>query len=185
KKRMFKEIVFIIVRTITAPEISWRKLFEEKNHESFLNRYLYPIFGVIALTSFIGGLWFVPDGNLQIALKNSIINIVTVYGGYYIASYILNETLPRFGITKDESHVQQFVGYASALIYTLFIILPFLSDFFILWLFSFYTAYIVYMGYGVYISGYKDSQMSFTGVATALILITPALIKGILTFLIK
>ena len=182
---MFKEIVFTIIRTVTAPEISWRRLFAEENHESFLNRYLYPIFGVIALTSFIGGLWFVPDGNLQIALKNTIINVVTVYGGYFIGSYILNETLPRFGINKDESHVQQFVGYASALIYALFIILPFFSDFFILWLFSLYTAYIIYMGYGVFISGYKDSQMNFTWVATALILLTPALIKSILTFLIK
>lgn len=182
---MYKNIVLTIIGTITAPEISWRKLVAKEDHESFLNHYLYPIFGVIALTSFIGGLWFVPDGNLQIALKNTIINLVTVYGGYYIGSYILNETLPRFGITKDESHVQQFVGYASALMYALFIILPFLSDFFILWLFSIYTAYIVYMGYGVFISGYKDSQMNFTTVATASILLTPALIKGVLTVLIK
>ena len=93
---MFKEILFTIIRMITVPELSWRKLSGNKNHESFLNRYLYPIFGVIALTSFVGGLLFLPDGNLQIALKNTIISVVTVYGGYYIGSYILNEFLPRF-----------------------------------------------------------------------------------------
>lgn len=170
---------------ITAPEVLWRQLSKDKNHDSFLNRYLYPIFGIIALTSFIGGLWIVPDGNIQIALKKAIVSLVTVYGGYYIGSYVLNEWLPRLGISKDEPKVQQFVGYASALIYALFIFLPFLSDFFILWLFALYTAYIVYTGYGVYIKGKEEIRMSFTGIATALILLTPALIKTILSFLIN
>ena len=182
---MIKEIVLIIVRMITAPEISWRKLSADKNHEYFLNHYLYPIFGVIALTSFIGGLFFMPDGDLQIALKNTIINLVTVYGGYYIGSYILNEFLPRFGVSKSESEVQQFVGYASSLVYALFIILPFLSDFFILWVFALYTAYIVYSGYGLYIIGKEETRMSFTGIATALILLTPAIINSILSLLIN
>lgn len=182
---MIKEIVLLIVRMITAPEDSWRQLSAEKNHETFLNRYLYPVFGVIALTSFVGGLWFFPDGNLQSALKNSIINMVTVYGGYYIGSYILNEILPRLGIKKSEALVQQFVGYSSSLIYALFIVIPFLSDFFILWLFAIYTAYIVYTGYGIYIIGKEESRMNFTGIATAFILLTPAIIKAILSFLIN
>ncbi|MGV8964170.1 MAG: hypothetical protein ACOH2V_12440 [Candidatus Saccharimonadaceae bacterium] len=182
---MFKEIVLLIARMITAPEVSWRKLSAESDHESFLNRYLYPIFGVIALTSFIGGLWFVPDGNLQIGLKKSIANLVTVYGGYYIGSYILNESLPRLGIEKNQLRVQQFVGYVSALIYSLFIVLPFLSDFFVLWFFALYTAYIVYSGYGVFIIGKEESRMNFTWIATILILLTPASIKIILSFIIK
>lgn len=181
---MFKEIVLRIVLMITVPEESWRKLMANKNHETFLNRYLYPLFGIIALTSFIGGL-IVPDGDVQNALKSTIISLVTVYGGYYIGSYILNEYLPRLGIAKDEPKVQQFVGYASALIYALFIILPFFSDFFILWIFALYTAYIVYTGYGLYIIGKEETRMSFTGIATALILLTPAAINKILTFLIN
>lgn len=181
---MFKEIVLKIVRMITAPEESWRKLMANENHEAFLNRYLYPLFGIIALTSFIGGL-IVQDGDVQNALKSTIISLVTVYGGYYIGSYILNEYLPRLGISKDEPKVQQFVGYASALIYALFIILPFFSDFFILWIFALYTAYIVYSGYGLYIIGKEETRMSFTGIATALILLTPAAINKILTFLIN
>ena len=182
---MFKKIVSLILSMITSPEITWRKLSAKEDHESFLNHYLYPIFGVIALTSFVGGLWFVSGGNIQIALKNTIINLVTIYGGYYIGSYILNETLPRFGVPKNESQVQQFVGYASALIYALFIVLPFLSDFFILWVFALYTAYIVYIGYGIFIEGREDARMYFTGVATASILLTPFIIKIILSFLIK
>ena len=170
---------------ITNPEASWRKLSVHKNHDSFINRYLHPIFGVISLTSFIGGLWIVPGGDLQTALKSAIISLVTVYGGYYIASYILNEFLPQFGMEKDEPKVQQFVGYASALMYTLFIVLPFLSDFFVLWVFVLYTTYIVYSGYGVYIIGKEESRMGFTGVATALILLIPAIINAILSFLIN
>lgn len=182
---MLKEIILKIIQIITNPEASWRKLSAHKNHDSFINRYLHPIFGVISLTSFIGGLWIIPGGDLQTALKSAIVSLVTVYGGYYIASYILNEILPRFGIPKDEPKVQQFVGYASALIYALFITLPFLSDFFILWIFALYTVYIVYTGYGVYIIGKEEHRMNFTGVATTLILLTPTVINGILSILIK
>lgn len=182
---MFKNIVLIIVQTIVAPEDSWQKLSANRSHEAFINRYLHPIFGVIALTSFIGGLWIAPNGSLENALKGAIINLVTVYGGYYIGSYALNEYLPRFGISKNESKTQQFVGFASALVYLLYIVLPFFPNFIILQLFALYTVYIVYSGYGIYIIGNEDNRMHFTGVATTLILLTPALIKGILSILIK
>ncbi len=182
---MFKDIVLKIVQMITAPESSWRKLSATESHESFINRYLHPIFGAIALTSFIGELWIAPNGSLEHALKSAIINLVTVYGGYYIGSYILNEYLPRFGISKNEPKTQQFVGYASALMYLLYITLPFFPNFIIIQLFALYTVYIVYSGYGVYIVGKEDNRMHFTGVATTLILLTPALIKGILSILIK
>ncbi|NLZ95204.1 MAG: hypothetical protein GX921_05180 [Bacteroidales bacterium] len=182
---MFKEIVLKIVRIITAPEDSWSKLSASESHQAFINRYLHPIFGVISLTSFIGGLWIIQDGNIESALKSAIINLVTVYGGYYIGSYILNEYLPRLGIAKDESKVQQFVGYSSALMYALFIVTPFFPSFIILRLFALYTIYIVYTGYGVYIVGEEENRMHFTGVATTLILLTPVLIMGILSILIK
>lgn len=66
---MFKEIVLKIIQIITNPEAAWRKLKEHENHESFINRYLHPVFGVISLTTFVGGLWIVVDGGLEIALK--------------------------------------------------------------------------------------------------------------------
>lgn len=182
---MLKEIILKIIQIITAPEEAWRKLSTHQNHEEFINRYLHPIFGVIALTSFIGGLWIIEDGNIEIALKDAINNLVTVYGGYYIGSYILNEYLPRFGIAKNQAKAQQFVGYSSALLYALYIITPFFPYLIILQLFALYTVYIVYTGYGIYIIGEEEHRIHFTGVATTFVLLTPALIKSILSILIK
>ena len=182
---MFKEIVFRIIRITTAPEESWRKLAARESHQAFINRYLHPIFGVISLSSFIGGRWIIQDGNIETALKNAIISLVTVYGGYYISSYILNEYLPRLGISKDESKVQQFVGYSSALVYSIFVINPLLPNAPILWIFAIYTVYIVYTGYGVYIVGKEENRIHFTGVATTFILFTPTLVMFILSILIK
>lgn len=182
---MFKEIVLKITQIITNPEAAWRKLKEHENHESFINRYLHPVFGVISLTTFVGGLWLVADGGLEIALKNTIISLVTVYGGYFIASYILNELFPKFGMSKDESKVQQFVGFSSALVYAIFIVSPLLPNLPILWIFAIYTVYIVYMGFEVYISVEEEQRVNFTGVATTVILLTPFIIKGILSILIK
>lgn len=182
---MLKEITLKIIQLIIAPEKAWRKLSAHQNHEAFINRYLHPIFGVISLTSFIGGLWIVEGGNIEIALKESIRSLVTAYGGYYIASYILNEYLPRFGIPKNQLKTQQFVGYSSGLLYALYIITPFIPYLIILQLFTLYTVYIVYTGYGVYITGKEEHRMHFTGIATTFVLLTPAIIKGILSILIK
>ena len=182
---MFKEIVVKIIQIITNPDEAWRKLEKHENHESFINRYLHPVFGIISLTTFVGGLWIVADGGLEIALKNTIISLVTVYGGYFIASYILNELMPKFGISKDEAKVQQFVGFASALVYAIFIVSPLLPDLPILWIFAIYTVYIVYMGFEVYITVEEEQRVNFTGVATTVILLTPFIIEKILAILIK
>lgn len=183
---MLKNIFITIVRLITAPQDAWRDLSNEiDKQKNFQDKYLYPIVGIVALTSFIGGLWFTRDGNLQIALKNAIVSAVTVFAGYYIASFILNEIAPRFGLLKNQEHFQRFVGYSSALLYALYIVLPLLFDFFVLWFFAFYTAYIVYVGAQIYIETKEEKRTNFTITATILVLLIPMLINSILTFLIK
>ncbi|MDD3788155.1 MAG: Yip1 family protein [Petrimonas sp.] len=183
---MLKEIFLTIIHLITSPQPAWKDIAsQEEDHQEFLNRFLFPVFGIIALTSFIGGLWFTRDGSLEIALKRTIVNVVTVYGGYFIASYILNETAPRFGLEKHLFTYQRFVGYSSVVLYALYMILPFLSDFFILWLFAIYTFYIVYVGTEKYFGLPDDRTMNFSVLATLLVLVVPGAINAVLMFLVK
>lgn len=183
---MFKDIILTIVHLIISPNIAWKDVSAEAEDQTeFLNRFLHPVFGIIALTSFIGGLWFTRDGNLQSALKEAIVSVVSVYGGYYIASYAINEIAPRFDLEKHLFSFQRFVGYSSVLLYVLYMILPFLSDFYILWFAALYTAYIVYAGAAIFFGISETKRMSFTVAATSLMLLVPGLITGILSFLIK
>ena len=183
---MLKYIFITIIRLTTSPQEAWQDLSDESQpQKKFEDKYLHPIIGIIAITSFFGGLWFTASGNLQLALKNTIIGTVTIFTGYYIAAYILKEVAIRFGLAKNEEVFQRFVGYSSALMFALYIVLPLLPDFFILWFFAFYTAYIVYIGAVVYLNVREDKQMNFTVIATILILLIPALINTFLKILIK
>jgi hypothetical protein len=183
---MWRDIFITIVQLIVASPRAWKDLKkEERAQHEFLYRFLHPMFGIIAFASFVGGLWFVRDGNVENALKNSIISVVGVYGGYFIASYVLNEVAPRFGLGKDLPRFQQFTGYASVALYVLFIVTPFLSDLFILWLFALYTIYLVNIGAFYFMKAPKARIADFTAAASAVIILTPVLVRALFSYLVK
>ena len=183
---MWRDIFITIAQLIVASPRAWKDVEKEKRtqHE-FLYRFLHPIFGIIAFTSFVGGLWFVREGNVENALKGTIISVVGVYGGYFIAAYLLNEIAPRFGLSKHLFRFQQFTGYASVVLYALFIVTPFLSELFILWLLVLYTIYVVNVGSIYFMKVPKAKVTDFTAVASAIIILSPVLICTLFSYLIK
>lgn len=186
QRGMWRDIFITIAQLIVASPGAWKDIEKEKRiqHE-FLYRFLHPIFGIIAFTSFVGGLWFLHDGNVENALKSSIISVVGVYGGYFIASYMLNEVAPRFKMSKDLPRFQQFTGYASVVLYVLFIITPFLSGLFIVWLLALYTIYVVNSGALYFMKVPKSKVADFTAVASAIIILSPILVHALFSYLIK
>lgn len=183
---MLRKILEVIIKLVVVTPKAWTDIYKEKNtYYEFHNHFLHPIFGVIALTSFIGGMWISRDGNLQSALKQSIISIVAVYGGYLIASYTINDLAPRFNLEKNLLLFRKFVGYASTVIYLLYIVTPFFPNFIILWLCAIYTIYIVYTGAQYFIKVKDDRLVNFSLLASALIVFAPAAIHQLFSILIK
>lgn len=78
---------------------------------------------------------------------------------------------------------QRFVGYSSSLMFALNIVLMLLPEFFFLRIFILYTFYIVWEGAGPYMQVEENIRLKFVGIATAVILITPALIEFVLFLL--
>ncbi|HAR38951.1 MAG TPA: hypothetical protein DCS09_10495 [Porphyromonadaceae bacterium] len=186
KKIMWRDIFVTTVQLIVASPSAWKEIAkEERSLNNFIGRFFHPFIGIIALAAFVGGLWFAHDGGLQGALKNTIVSVVAVYGGFYIVSYALNETAHRFGISGNVTVYRIFTGYASVVMYLLYVVISFLADFFILWLLALYTFYIVQTGATYYLRVPTGKRFSFTLFASALIILTPALIKGVFTFLMK
>lgn len=183
---MWRDIFITIAQLIVASPKAWKDIEKEKRTQGeFLSHFLHPLFGMIAFASFIGALWFVRGGNVESALKSSIISFVGVYGGYFIASYLLNEIAPRFGLSKNLSRIQQFTGYASVVLYALFIITPFLSELFILWLLALYTIYLVNTGSHYFMKVSKAKVVDFTAAASAIIILAPVLVRALFSYLIQ
>lgn len=183
---MWGDIVITTVRLISSPSREWKNIGNKSQAEvGFLNRFLHPIFGMIALTSFIGELWLSPDGNLQSALTTTIIRIVAVFAGYYIAANLLNELSSRFDLEKNLFRYQQFVGYSSVVLYLLFFVMPLLPKFNIIWFAATYTFYIVYAGADSLLHLAENKRISFTVIVSLLIILFPLIIKILLEQLVK
>ena len=175
---MWRDIFSTITELIVASPNVWKTIErEKKSHHEFLTRYLHPLFGIIAIASFIGGLWVIRDGSIERGLKQAIINVVSVYGGYFIASYSLNELASDFGLKRHLPTFQKFVGYSSSILYLLFIIIPFFPSFIILWLLALYTIYPVHIGSHYFLKVADDKRLNFTLISSALILLIPAVIR--------
>ncbi len=184
---MWRDLFVTISQLIVASPSAWKDIRKDDTSlNSFINQYLHPFIGLIALAAFTGCMWFTThDGGLQSALKNSIISVAAIYGGFYIVSYLLHEAASRFGLKDPLSRFQIFTGYASVVVYVLYVFIPFFSDFFILWLLVIYTFYVVQTGAIHYLKVPTSKRTDFTIFASVLIVLVPTLIKGIFSFLIK
>ena len=183
---MWREIVGIITQLLVATPKAWKDIYREKRSEGeFLNNYLHPMFGLIAFTSFIGGLLFSTNGGIESALKQAIVGVVAVYGGYFIASYVLNEMAEKFNLKKNMPMFKKYVGLSSVIIYLLYLITPFFPDFIILWLLALYTVHLLYTGAQYYLKVDKDKHLNFTLLSSAVTLFTPAAINLLFSFIIK
>ena len=118
-------------------------------------------------------------------MKQAIIVVVAVYGGYFIASYVLNEVAEKFSLKKNMPMFKKYVGFSSVVIYLLYLITPFFSNFIILWLLALYTVHILYIGAQYYLKVDKQNHLNFTLLSSAFILFTPAAISLLFSIIIK
>lgn len=190
---MYKQIFKWTAAIIAQPSKAWRilmakerkeaELREGESEDTFLTEYLYPYIGILTIAAFLS-LFTHKEFVLEQALKSSIITCVSSFGGYYLASYVLNEIGEKwFGLEKNLKRWQHFVGYASALMFALNIIWMLLPDVFFLYIFILYTFYIVWEGATIYFSIGDSPRMKFTSIVTLLIIGAPHAINILLLFL--
>jgi hypothetical protein len=180
---MLKQLFILIFSLIADPNKAWEHLagkLENKN-ENFYMSYLYPVFGLIALSSFAGVLISAGEFDLQNALKTVIKQIVVYFGGFYLASFLLSKYVtPRFRGSKDALLSERFVGYSSSLIYVVAIIQSLFPSFFLLPLILFYSIYIIWVGAIRYMAIQEKDIVKFTAWASIIILLSPRLIEGVM-----
>ena len=132
---MYKEIFKLVVAIISQPGKAWDILTrKEEKDDEFLSRFVYPLIGFVTVAAFLGVLFTRKEFDVELALKSSIRTLVAAFGGFYLASYLLNEIWQGwFKREKDMKLCQRFVGYSSSLMFALNIVLMLLPEFFFLY----------------------------------------------------
>ncbi|MDR1381540.1 MAG: YIP1 family protein [Tannerella sp.] len=183
---MFKDLFNTTMSIIFRPSETWRKLREKQPDDSdkFLSGYVYPFVGMIAIAGFLGILFTRKEFDLQMALKSTIFLLLSVFGGFFLAAYLMNEMWHAlFGREKNMRLCQTFVGYSSALMFSLDILLSLLPEFFFLRFLILYTIYIVWEGAVPYMDVEAEEQLKFVSLSTAIIVATPFILEFILGLL--
>lgn len=183
---MYKEIIKLVILIISQPAKAWEMLSlkEEDKEEDFLSRFIYPLIGIVTFAAFLGVLFTRKEFDVELALKSSIKTLVSAFGGFYLAAYVLNELwMSMFKRIKDIKRWQRFVGYSSSLVYALTVVLMLLPEFFFLRIFILYTVYIVWEGAGPYMEVDEPVKLKFVGIVSAVILLAPMIIEVVLSML--
>lgn len=182
---MYKEIIRWVIAIISQPAKAWEALTtKDEDNDAFLTRFVYPLIGLVTLAAFLGVMFTRKEFDIELALKTSIKTLVSSFGGFYVAAYLLNEIWQgMFKREKDLKLCQRFVGYSSSVMFALNIVLMLLPEFFFLRIFVLYTVYVVWEGAPIYMHVDEKDQLKFVGIATGLILLTPTIIDVILFML--
>ena len=183
---MIKNIFNTTISLIFKPSDTWRKLKEKQadDSESFLSDFIYPFVGIVAIAAFVGILFTRKEFDTQIALKASIMSLLSVLGGFFLASYFVNEVWRK--IFHRENSIKLcmcFVGYSSSLMLALNILLSLLPEFFFLRFFVLYIIYVVWEGAIPYMEVKEAEQLRFVSISTAIIILTPIVIEFTLRLL--
>ncbi|MDR0845524.1 MAG: YIP1 family protein [Tannerella sp.] len=182
---MYKDIFSRLFSLVIKPAEAWDKLRRrEEDEETFLSRFVYPLIGLMALAAFVGVLFTRKEFDFQVALKSSIMILVSSFGGFFLGVYMMNEVWQSFfKQPKDTKLIRYFVGYSSSLMFLLNILLALLPEFIFLRVFVLYTVYIIWEGAVSYMGIAEDQRFKFTAIASVLVLATPMAIELFLRML--
>jgi hypothetical protein len=122
--------------------------------------------------------------DFELALKITLRTVIAVAGGFFLGAYLLNEVRNGvFNQPKDMALCRLFVGYASSLVFVLYIVTALLPEFSFLYIFVLYTVYIIWEGAVAYMQVDEAERLKFTVIASAIVILTPFVIEHALRML--
>jgi hypothetical protein len=184
-KRLFNQVVFLL----TKPGQAWQYLAgKDDADEDFLASFLYPLIGLLGAAAFVGVFFTEDSFSLEIALKTAIKALFSSFGGFFLASYMLNEAWK--GVFKREGDIKlcrRYVGYSSAAMFVILILFAFLqllplSQFFFLRTFILLvpTILIAWEGAAPFMRVEATMRLKLTLTASFLIVMLPEIINRLL-----
>lgn len=185
----YKKLFNTAFKLISSPAKAWEEISIEEDKHKVYAAFVYPMIALCAFATFIGSLLTNDWGNtqsFQIALTNSCAIAIALFGGYFLAAYVINEMYVRmFGMTSNRPLVHQFAGYALAVSFLLQITIGLLPAFRIIALpLQFYIVYIIWEGTPIMMQVEEKFRLKFTILSSLPLLLCPPIILFVFNKLI-
>ena len=143
----YKSLFHTALLLISSPARAWEEIRLEEDRRTVFTAFVYPMIGLCGLSVFIGSLllkgWSGPE-SFQYAMTQCCAVAVSLFGGYFLAAYLINALRVRLFMQDDDINLtRQFAGYAMVVPFLLQIIIGVLPDFNIIaMLLQFYIVYV-------------------------------------------
>ena len=179
----YKDLFHIAILLISSPARAWEEISLEDRRKVFTT-FVYPMIGLCGLSVFIGSLmkmgWDGPQ-SFQYAMTQCCAVAVSLFGGYFLAAYLINGLRVRmFMLDSDIPLAQQFAGYALVVVFMLRIVIGILPDFGIMaLLLQFYIVYVVWEGSKKVMQIAEKDRLRFTILSSILLIACPVAIEWI------
>lgn len=180
----YKDLFKIALQLISSPARAWEEIRLEEDRRKVFIAFVYPMIGLCGLSVFIGSLitmgWGGPQ-SFQFAMTQCCAVAVSLFGGYFLAAYLINELRVRLlKMNSDVPLAQQFAGYALVVLFLLKIIIGILPDIRIIaLLLQFYIVYVVWEGSVRVMQVEEKDRLRFTIFSSILLIVCPAVIEWI------
>lgn len=178
----YKSLFHTALLLISSPARAWEEIRLEEDRRTVFTAFVYPMIGLCGLSVFIGALllkgWSGPE-SFQYAMTQCCAVAVSLFGGYFLAAYLINALRVRLFMQDDDINLtRQFAGYAMVVPFLLQIIIGVLPDFNIIaMLLQFYIVYVVWEGSRSLVEVEEKDRLRFTVISSILLIVCPAVIQ--------
>jgi len=178
----YKELFNRVLLLLSSPAKAWKDIALEDEQKKVMSEFVYPMIGLCGLSVFIGTFIGNTAGvsAFQIAMTRCCATFVSLFGGFFLASYLINLFAKNTMGREDEKELnQQFVGYAMVVTFVLDIITGLFAISLLHWIFQFYTIFVVYEGARILMNVKEKDLTRYSLITSVIIIVCPSLIATI------
>lgn len=175
----YRDLFHKVWALLSSPADAWKDVENDSSTDDILTTFLYPLIGICACVEFIN--IFIHQGFerslLQVALIQSTSVAIALFGGFFLAVFLIEKIASRFyGHIPTHQQIQIFVGYSMVVILVLSILKVVITIILLHWLLKLYTIYIIFEGLRNYIKLDEDKLLWATVSSSVAILASPTII---------
>ena len=178
----YKELFNRVVLLLSSPAQAWMQIEKEEDRKKVMGTFVYPMIGLCGLSVFIGTFIGNTAGvsAFQIAMTRCCATFVSLFGGFFLASYLTNLLGKNILGREDEMELnQQYVGYAMVVSFVLDIVSGLFSISILRWILQFYTVFVAYEGARELMKVDEKNLTRYALIVSLIIIVCPSLIATI------
>ncbi len=178
----YKDLFEKTMLLLSSPSKAWAEMDGEKGSGKVMSEFVYPMIGLCGLSVFVGTFIGNTAGvaAFQIAMTRCCATFVSLFGGFFLAAYLMNLLGKQMLGREDELDLnQRFVGYSMVVTFVLNIVSGLFSISILHWIFQFYTVFVAYEGARSLMKVEEKILTRYSLIASVIIIVCPSVIATV------